>query len=191
MLDTSTRPRSLDQARAHLDQLRKTATERGIELPSGEIPRTLDRAKSAIINFEQQLASAVAASSMIPPWKTEAAAPSKSSETLFSEARAIAAKYQQSSGRAPEMRSSLVVDEKDLTRSELTAAIENQRRNREKLGTLFGELRRRERGEPSRRSIELASNASDEQLEAMIENEKNAERRQELFQVLTRRARKN
>jgi hypothetical protein len=192
MLDTKTRPRSLDEARAHLSQLRKTATERKIRLPasSDEIPRTLDRAKSMIIDFELALAGAT--SSVIPPSKTEPIAPaSKSSESLFSEAGAIATKYQRSSSRLPELRPSSAVDARDLTRTELRMEIESQRGNREKLGALFGELRRRERGEPSRRSIELASNASDEQLEALIDSEKNVERRQELFQILIHRARKN
>jgi hypothetical protein len=190
-IDTATRPRSLDEARAHLSQLRKTATERGIKLPSssGEIPRTLDRAKSMIMDFELALAGAT--SSLIPPPKTEPIAPpSKSSESLFSEAGAIAAKYQRSSGRPPESRPMPVVDARDMTRSEIIAAIDREP-DRERVGVLFHELRRRERGEPSRRSIELASNASDEQLEAMIDSEKDVERRQELFQILTRRARKN
>lgn len=142
-----------------------------------------------IMDFELALAGAT--SSIIPPPKTEITAPSKSSEILSSHATQIAAKYQQSSSRPPELRPSSAVDARNLTRRQLMAEIENQRGNREKLGALFGELRRRERGEPTRRSIELASNASDEQLEGMIDREKDVERTQELFQILVRRARKN
>jgi hypothetical protein len=188
---TNPQPKSLDEAKVRLIELRKIVAAKGIQLPSGEIPRTLDRAKSMIAHFKQRLSLGGATSSLIPPPKTEVAAPSKSSETLFSEAGAIAAKYQRSSGRPPESRPSPVVDARNLTRSQLMAAIENQRGNREKVGALFAELRRRERGEPSLRSIELARNASDEQLEALIESEKNVERRQELFQILIHRARKN
>ena len=69
-------PHTLAQAKERLSELQRAGAKLGIGLPSAEIPKTLDRAKSMIADIEQQLASTGASSKGIPPRLTEPIAPS-------------------------------------------------------------------------------------------------------------------
>jgi hypothetical protein len=186
------RIKSLDEAKAHLNNLRRTAIERGIQPPSSELPKTLGRAQDEIEHLEQQLTPvgtsqsatlrANAESSQVPAAKT--------TENVAAKARAFLAKPPaQSSGRPVASSSSRALNPRDMTASQLERAIEAEK-DVERRALLFHELRGREAGKPTREIAEIAAKATDRELEQLITAEKNLERRTMLFKELCRRTRK-
>lgn len=199
MLDTKTDsrpkkagPKTLAEAKTLLASLRKTAIARGIRpSPSNEEPRTLDKARTAIANLERSLAGTTA--SVVPIAKPASTGPALASESanLFAKAGIIAKKYKQHANRHSSAQSVAPVPiqaPEDMSRSELIAAIDRSNRSdRKKIGPLWSELQRREKGESSRRSIERASGLTDLELEKEIEREKDLDTRGELFTILRQR----
>jgi hypothetical protein len=179
---------TLDQARGRLTQLRKTAVEKGVQLPPAEIPKTLDRAKTMIADVERSLAGAT--TSVVPTTKPASTGPASSgAENLFAKASVIARKYKQHANRQGSGRPAAPVPSQapeDMSRSQLTQAVENEK-NHSRRAEIFHELQRPEKGQPSRQTIQRASGLSDLELERLITSEKDLDRRGELFTILTRR----
>jgi hypothetical protein len=179
-------PITLDAAKKHLEKLSK---QLGIQSPVLQGPTTLDKVRSEIYLLEQMLVSAGKRQTMAPLPEAKITAPPvpESSEDILLRGAEIAAKYAQASEPAGSASSGPTRsrDARNLSRSELTAALDKA--PPQQVGALFHELRRRERGEPSRQSIQIAQSLDDLELEQAIEREKDVERRTELFHVLLKR----
>jgi hypothetical protein len=179
-------PKTLAEAKTLLASLQKTAIERGIKLPTAGPPKTLDKARTAIADVERSLAGAT--TSIVPRIKPASTGPAlAATENVTSKARAFLAKSPApKSSSTAKPSTSAALDPQDMSKSQLEAAL-GRTKDRKQIGILFAELSRREKGEPSRRSIDRASGLSDSELEQAITQEKDIERRQELFIILTRR----
>jgi hypothetical protein len=80
-------------------------------------------------------------------------------------------------------------DPADLSAAELEARISATKQPEERM-RLFGQLQRRENGEPRKSIAEQAKNLTDLQLEKKIQDTKDPIERGELFRILTQRSRK-
>src|SRR5260370_23509623 len=188
--ETKGAPKSLGEAGEGLAELEKQASRRGIKLPSEGPPKTLDKARRRIFDIERQLALGGATASVVPITKPASTGPASSgAENLFAKAGAIARKYKQHANRQSSGRTAAPVPSQapeDMSRSQLTQAVENEK-NHSRRAELFHELQAREKGQPSRQTIQRASKLSDAELEQAIEREKDLDRRTELFNCLIHR----
>jgi hypothetical protein len=195
-LERKIKPRpTLQEAKEQLVKLRETAAAEGIQLPpwSPETRTTLTKVTDQIGELEQELSAAGATQ---PPQPGIQPAPAlKTAESVADRARKFLAiptppAFKVSQPQPVTGRPLITtIDPRDMDKEQLRAAIEAER-DPDKRQRFFIALCERQNGKPTREIAEIASKATDQELESLVAAETNIERRTMLFRELCRRSRK-